>query len=141
MNRKNDKKALGRVDVSRKAVRIQDLGDKVGVAISQFQAAQKKFEQGQDSYKEWQRIIKLLDIEIKDIEHFKAVAHHNMGVIHAGRREFKRAEEMFRQAVKLDPDYALAWYNLAVTYKHTKEMEKCKECFYKAKQLGYPPPP
>lgn len=129
--------ALGRMDPEKKAVRIEDLGDKVGVAIKQFMAAQKKFEAGQDSYKEWENIIKLLSYEIRDIQHFQAVAHHNLAIIHAGRKEFRRAEELLKSALKLDPAYAMAWYNLAVVHKTLGQMDRAKECLAKAKECGY----
>ena len=131
------KKALGRVDVARKALRIQDLSDKVGHAVKQFEAAQKKFEGGADSYKEWENIIKLLNYQIKDVQHFLAVAHHNLGIIHAGRKEFKKAEELFLKAVEIEPDYAMAYYNLAVVYKKLDDAEKAQEYYQKAKECGY----
>jgi tetratricopeptide (TPR) repeat protein len=137
MEEKKKKTALGKVDVTSKAMRIQDLGDKVGFAIKQFELAQDKFEAGKDSYKEWKNIIKLLNIQIKDIQHFKAVAHHNMGVVLAGRKNFKKAVKKFNEAVELDPQYALAWYNMAVAYKLLNKMVKAKECIAKAKELGY----
>jgi len=140
MNTTNkDRAALGKVDVQKKALRIQDLGDKVGFAIKQFETAQKKFEAGQDSYQEWRNIVKLLSIQIKDVQHFLAVAHHNLGVIHAGKKEFEKAEELFRKAVEVDPDYAIAYYNLAVVYKNLKNAEMAQKYFAKAKSLGYPP--
>ena len=138
MDDNNKKKStLGKVDVLSKAMRIQDLGDKVGFAIKQFELAQDKFEGGKDSYKEWKNIIKLLNIQIKDIQHFKAVAHHNMGVVLAGRRKFEKAVTKFKEAVELDPEYALAWYNLAVAYKLLDKIPKAKQCMAKAKELGY----
>jgi len=133
------KQALGKVDVAKKALRIQDLGDKMGFAIQQYQSAQKKFEEGQDSYKEWQNIIKLLNIQIRDVQMFLAVAHHNMGIIHAGRKEYGKAEEKFNEAIKINPDYAMAYYNLAVVYKKLNQNEKAKQFYNKAKSLGYPP--
>ncbi len=134
------KTALGKVEVKKRAARIQDLSDKVGVAINQFQAAQKKFEDGRDSYAEWKNIIKLLNSEIKEIQHFLAVAHHNMAIIHAGRREFDKARELLEKSLDLDPEYAMAWYNLAVTYKHLNNKPKAKECYTRAKDLGYQAP-
>ena len=136
---KKEKATLGRVDVERKALRIQDLGDKIGVAIQQFEAAQKKFESGQDSYKEWKNIIKLLNIQARDVKHFLAVAHHNLGILHAGRKELAKAEELFKKAIEIDPDYAMAYYNLAVVYKNFMDPEKAKQYYQKAKALGYPP--
>ena len=135
------KTPLGRVPVARKAMRISELSDKIGIAINQYESAQKKFEAGEDSYREWENIIKLLNLQIEDVKHFSAVAHHNLGVIHAGRHEFRQAEELFRKAVEIDPHYAIAYYNLAVVYKHLKEDAKCHECLVKAKELGYSPSP
>lgn len=36
----------------------------------------------------------------------------NVGVIHYNRREWGLAADALRQAVKIAPDYALAWFNL-----------------------------
>ncbi len=133
------KATLGRVDVTRKAMRVQELGDKVGFAVKQFEAAQAKFEAGKDSYKEWTNIIKLLKIQIKDMEHFMAVAYQNQGVIHAGRKEYAKAEKMFKTALEIDPDYAVAHYNLAVVYKRLDDPIRSKEHLANARRLGYVP--
>jgi tetratricopeptide (TPR) repeat protein len=140
-DQRKGKAALGRVEVAKKALRIQDLSDKVGHAIQMFEAAQKKFESGQDSYREWNNIVKLLNFQIRDVQHFLAIAHHNMGIIHAGRKEFDQAEELFLKALEIDPDYAMAYYNLAVVYKKLEMPEKAKKYYAKAKELGYPPSP
>ncbi|MFO8058430.1 MAG: tetratricopeptide repeat protein [bacterium] len=133
----NRRKPLGKVDVKKKALRIQELGDKMKTAVAMFQSAQKKFEQGKDSYNEWQNIAKILDLQVKDTTHFLAVAHHNMGIIHAGRKEYKKAREKLEKAIELDPDYAVAHYNMALVYKKLDNMEKCKEHALRAKELGY----
>jgi tetratricopeptide (TPR) repeat protein len=139
INDTKPKTALGRVAVEKKALRIQDLGDKIGFAIQQYEKAQAKFEGGEDSYKEWQNIIKLLNAQIRDVQTFLATAHHNLGIIHAGRRELKQAEELFLKAIALNPDYAMAHYNLAIVYKNLNDMTKAKEYLAKAKELGYTP--
>lgn len=131
--------ALGKVEVQKKALRIQELSDKLGFAIKQFEKAQAKFEKGEDSYREWVNISKLLTLQIRDLQHFQAVAHHNLGVLHAGRREFRKAEELFKKAIELDPEYGIAHYNLAVVYKRQGDIIKCRECFARAKELGYQP--
>lgn len=136
----NDPKSrstLGRVPVAKKAMRIGELSDKIGIAIKQYESAQKKFEAGADSYHEWQNIVKLLNMQIDDVKHFLAVAHHNLGVIHAGRHEFKKAEELFLKAVEIDPGYAIAYYNLAVVYKNLGDPIKAVQYRDKAKELGY----
>ena len=128
---------LGKMDVAKRAVRMEDLADKVGFAVKQFESAQKKFEAGEDSYREWENMIKLLSYQIRDIKHFQAVARHNLAIIHAGRHEFKKAEELLQAALALDPTYPMAWYNLAVVYKNMKDMDKARECLAKAKECGY----
>jgi len=138
-NDKKGKQSLGRMDVQKKALRIQELGDKVGTAIKMFESAQQEFEKGEDSSREWKNIIKVLNIQIKDMRHFQAVAHHNIGIIHAGKAEFKKAESRFKKAVEIDPDYAMAYYNLAVVYKKLNDKEKARKNYLKAKELGYEP--
>jgi tetratricopeptide (TPR) repeat protein len=133
----NTKKPLGKVDVKKKALRIQDLGDKMRSAVTLFERAQQKFESGEDSYQEWQNISKILAIQMKDVEHFLAVATHNMGIIHAGRKEYVKAREKLEKALELDPDYAVAHYNMALVYKKLNDMEKCKHHLARAKELGY----
>jgi len=130
---------LGRVELEKKTLRIQELSDKIGVAIKQYEAAQQKFEKGEDSYKEWENIIKLLKAQIKDVVVFVAVAYHNQGIIHAGRKEFREAEGLFLQALEINPDYAMAYYNLAVVYKNLNDIPKAKDYLARAKALGYPP--
>ncbi len=133
----NKKKPLGKVDVRKKALRIRDLGDKMRSAVTLFERAQQKFESGEDSYQEWQNISKILAIQMKDVEHFQAVATHNMGIIHAGRKEYVKAKEKLEKALELDPNYAVAHYNMALVYKKLNDMEKCKHHLARAKELGY----
>ncbi len=131
---------LGRVDVERKAMRIEDLSDKVNVAVSLFNKAQHKFESGKDSRREWKQIITLLGAETKNINHFIAVANHNIGVIHAGQRDLDKAKEWFLKAIQIDDDYAMAYYNLAVTYKELGDMRQAKKYYALALEKGYTPP-
>ncbi len=133
----SSKKPLGKVDVKKKALRIQDLGDKMRSAVTMFERAQQKFEDGEDSYQEWQNIAKILAIQRSDVDHFLAVANHNMGIIHAGRKEFEYAREKLEKALELDPNYAVAHYNMALVCKKLEDMKKCKEHLAKAKELGY----
>jgi tetratricopeptide (TPR) repeat protein len=130
---------LGKVDVKKKALRIQDLEDKIGVAIKQYEGAQEKFENGKDSYREWENMIKLLNAQIKDVQVFVAVGHHNLGIIHAGRKEFKQARDLLHKAIDINPDYAVAYYNLALVYKNLDDIPKAREYMAKARELGYPP--
>ena len=134
------KESLGKILVQKKALRIEELGDRVNVAISLYQAAQKKFEAGADSLREWENIIKVLHAEIENVRRFIAVAHHNLGVVYAGQHAFSKAKDYFEQAIAIDPEYAVAYYNLAVIYKNLNDLPRARQLMEKAKQLGYNPP-
>jgi len=130
---------LGKVDVQRRAMKIEELSDRVNTAVALYKSAQLKFEKGKDSRKEWGNIIKVLGFEIKNIQRFIAIATHNIGVIYAGERNLERAREYFEKALEIDDEYSIAYYNLAVVYKETGDMNKARELYQKAKDLGYSP--
>jgi pentatricopeptide repeat protein len=130
---------LGKVDVQRRAMKIEELSDRVNTAVALYKSAQRKFEEGQDSRKEWKNIIKVLNVEIKNIQRFIAIATHNIGVIYAGQRDLERAREYFEKAIEIDDEYSIAYYNLAVVYKETGDMNKARELYQKARELGYSP--
>jgi len=134
------KENLGRVNVQRKALRIDELGDRVNTAVALYKSAQKKFEAGEDSEREWENIIKVLQSEIEHERRFIAVAHHNLGVIHAGWHQLIKAKQYFEQAIAIDPEYAVAYYNLAVVYKNQGDLSRARELAEKARELGYTPP-
>ena len=134
------KEGLGRVPVLKKALRIEELGDRVNTAVALYKSAQKKFEAGEDSQREWENIIKVLQAEIEHERRFIAVAHHNLGVIYAGRHALVKAKEYFEQAIGIDPEYAVAYYNLAVVYKNLGDLNRARKLAEKAKELGYTPP-
>jgi tetratricopeptide (TPR) repeat protein len=45
----------------------------------------------------------------------------NLGTIHYRLEEFERAEQLYRQATELAPDYALAWFNLGNALDELKQ--------------------
>ena len=132
-------KQIGKIDVQRRALRIEDLSDRVKLAIDLFNSAQKRFEQGKDSLREWENIIKVLNAEIKHIERFIAIAYHNMGVIYAQRDNLGEAKRLFERALEIDPEYAIAYYNLAVVYKKLGDLNRARNLYKKARALGYSP--
>jgi len=128
---------IGKIGVEKKVLRIEELSDRVKVAIDLYNAAQMKFEHGQDSLHEWENIIKVLNAEIKHIERFVAIAYHNIGVIYAQRNDLKLAKKYFELALMIDEDYALANFNLAVVYKKMGKIDLAKKFYIRAKELGY----
>ncbi|MDD4941319.1 MAG: tetratricopeptide repeat protein, partial [Candidatus Omnitrophica bacterium] len=51
-----------------------------------------------------------------DAANYRAFVYNNVGVIYAEKGEMDRAEAMFLEALKLDPDYKPANFNMAVLY-------------------------
>ncbi len=130
---------IGKIDVEQKAIRIEDLSDRVKVAVELYKGAQKKFDQGQDSLREWENIIKVLSAEINHIERFVAVAYHNQGVIYAQQDNLKEARKFFELALLIDEDYPVANFNLAVVYKKLGDREAAARYLRRAQELGYQP--
>ncbi len=71
------------------------------------------------------------------INPYNAKAYGNLGASYsdAGRR--KEAIEAFKNALRFDPNYGLAHYNLAVTYMNEKEYDLAVRHYDKAISLGY----
>ncbi len=132
-------KQIGKIDVQRRSLRIEDLSDRVKLAIDLFNSAQRRFERGEDSLREWENIIRVLNAEIKNIERFIAIAYHNMGVIYAQRKNLQEAKKLFEKALKIDSEYAIAYYNLAVVHKKLGNLVKARSLYKKALSLGYSP--
>jgi len=130
---------IGRIGVEQKVLKIEELSDRVKIAIDLYNAAQRRFEEGLDSIREWGNIIKVLNVEIKNIERFIAIAHHNMGVVQAQKNNLEEAKKEFVKALEIDGEYAIAYFNLAVVYKKLGDMVKAKGYYQKAKELGYEP--
>jgi len=131
--------AIGKIEVEHKAIRIEELSDRVKIAIDLYNVAQRRFEKGMDSLREWGNIIKVLNAEIGNINRFIAIANHNMGVVYAQKNELGEARHYFEEALKIDPEYAIAYFNLAVIYKKLGNMDKAKEYLHKAQEFGYEP--
>ena len=92
---------IGRMDVAKKALKIDELSDRVKIAVELYNGAQIKFDRGLDSLKEWENIIKVLNSEVKHIWSFIAIASHNMGVIHAQSEDLFKAKELFERALEI----------------------------------------
>lgn len=57
------------------------------------------------------------------------------GIEYHDRGEFKSAEKLYKQAIELAPEKALAWYELALTYYHWGKMKKAERAINKAVAL------
>jgi len=130
---------IGKIGVEKKTLRIEELSDRVKIAVELYNAAQGKFDRGQDSLREWENIIKVLNAEVRHIQRFVAIAYHNMGVVQAQQEDLFGARKLFECALEIDPEYAMAYYNLAVVHKKLGDAVKAKQLYQKARSLGYEP--
>ncbi len=55
--------------------------------------------------------------------------HNNLGDMHARHGEMEKAIESFSEAIRLNPNYAAAWYNRGNTYKHMNNEEEALKNF------------
>jgi len=133
----NQKTELGKINVEKRALRIEDLEEKVRFAVDAYNRAFTKYERGLDSVQDWEMVIKALTLQIEEMRDYLAVAHHNIGVICASKSKFPKAIEHFHEALKFNPNYPVAHYNLALVYKKTGETIDAEKHFREAKQLGF----
>jgi len=54
---------------------------------------------------------------------------NNLGVSYLSMEQYDKAEKNFLLAIKLNPQYPLAYFNLATLYLRTKELEKSADFF------------
>lgn len=77
-----------------------------------------------------------VDVEIfEDIaqrEPLNAEAHYNVGVGRSQTGDLEGANNAYRRAVELDPNYFAAWYNLGADHLDAGEWREAVECFDKA---------
>ena len=50
--------------------------------------------------------------------------------------EYQKAKECYEKAIKINPNYADAHYNLGVIFKELGENQKAKECYEKAIEIN-----
>lgn len=58
--------------------------------------------------------------------------HNNLGDMYARHGNMEQAIESFSEAIRLNPNYAAAWYNRGNTYKHMKNDEEALKNFQTA---------
>lgn len=74
----------------------------------------------------------LLYNEILQLRPDHAPASINLGTIHYNRRDFARAEELYRNATLADPDYALAFFDLGNVLDETLQLGEAVAAYQRA---------
>ena len=83
--------------------------------------------------KEYEKALPYLEIAIKtDITSLKAWAYFQMGFCYGELKSSVKAMEAFKQAIRIDPDYALAHVNLGIAYGELGNYAKAMEAFKQA---------
>ena len=70
-------------------------------------------------------------------------AHNYLGITAAQKGWIEAAQKELETAIQLDPKYADAWFNLAVTQtlKNPPNKEEARKAYKKAVELGAEPDP
>jgi tetratricopeptide (TPR) repeat protein len=68
---------------------------------------------------------------------FLTDAHNNLGVIYLDQSKYDLAEDAFKKAVEIDPEFKTGYMNLGVVYDRKNMLEKALE-MYKTVLLKYP---
>lgn len=84
--------------------------------------------------KEYDKAAKSLERSATEEEMTFGLAN-NLGVAYLALEDFKQAEKNFLVASTLNPDYPLAFFNLATLYLRTGELEKAEQFFQKYLKL------
>lgn len=130
---------IGKINVAKRALRIEDLEDKVKFAIDQYNRAFQKYQKGVDSINDWDLVIKALTAQMEEIREYIAVAHHNMGIVYAGKEQYEKSLEQLKEALNFNPEYAVAHYNLALVYKKLGDIVRYEKHHAISKKLGHSP--
>jgi len=125
--------------VAKRALRFDELENKVRFAVDAYERAFEKYENGIDAIADWNMVIKALDAQMREIRDCLAVAYHNAGVIHASNGDYKNGIEYLNKALQFNPRYPVAHHNIAIVYKKIGKFEKAEKHFLYAKNLGYDP--
>ena len=73
--------------------------------------------------------------EILDIKPDHAPAYINLGTIFYNQRDFKAAEQMYRNATQADPSYALAFFDLGNVLDETQHLHEAIAAYQTAVKL------
>ncbi|MEM9921363.1 MAG: tetratricopeptide repeat protein [Bacteroidota bacterium] len=83
------------------------------------------------SYPEAVEILK----QYSDVGSLKAMAYDLMGLIYLRAEQMEKADFHFKEAIVIDPDYAMGWYNLAHLNRLQEQPEKALKNVERAIQL------
>jgi tetratricopeptide (TPR) repeat protein len=136
---KDSTNKLGQIRVAQRMLNINELEDKVRFAIEAYKRAYDRYKRGVDSTNDWTLVVRALTREMDEIKEYIAVAHHNIGVLHASRENYELAIESFNAALSFNPQYPAAHHNIGVAYHKIGDILNGEKHLEEAKRLGYEP--
>jgi tetratricopeptide (TPR) repeat protein len=67
------------------------------------------------------------------------IAYNSRDIAHSGKEDYDMAVSDYNEAIRLDSDYAVAYYNRGVAYRNQGKNAKAQADCDRAKKPGYPP--
>jgi tetratricopeptide (TPR) repeat protein len=75
-------------------------------------------------------------LSMKDISSADPKTHNNLGDMYGRHGDFKKAEEEFKKAIAINPNYGDAYHNLGNTYLQTERLELAIQSYEKAASIN-----
>ncbi|CAA6808663.1 MAG: Unknown protein [uncultured Sulfurovum sp.] len=76
------------------------------------------------------------DSENQKILNVVAIAYYGKGIIYEGNKEYDKAIELYKKAIKVNVKYYSAYYNMGGIYYNQKEYDKAIEVYKKAIEVN-----
>ncbi len=84
---------------------------------------------------QYEEAIPLLEVALRK-KHREKEAHYHLGLVYQNTFDFAQAEEHYRAAVEMDPQYSEAWNNLGVTLNVLGKPADALHAFERAVETG-----
>ncbi len=83
---------------------------------------------------DWQGLLKLSQQWVKR-EPENTVAWYGLGMSYNGLKQYDRAIQAYREALRIQPELAETWYNLGVAYNNLKQYDRAIQAYREALRI------